>query len=692
MLLISLRSLPSNPAYAGEDGKMILFGPYVSLSAGEYKIAFSLKTDKQVDEPVVKIDVVANKALKVFASQEIKGTDFRMPDKYQNFDLYFDTTGEKDFEFRVRLLRDSNISVNIVGITQLKKWPVEQIVGGNMLKGSGKVNIITDEESLLGSLKFVELKTDDSRFKRNAGWSALESKAQVNQTTKPVSLSSKASLPKTTTGFVLFLIIVLVVSCAFILTGIFVLKGDVGQNDKSVKPKVRGRGKLTDFSLKQKEDLNLEESQMNIESVRVLDSTSGVIWKRSQKYNRVKQFDSGDHLERQLRISKSLRSVSISLAMTKIVKLAELGKSRIAVFLQEAFNVAKNLSARHFIILGLLNTIIIFVFFENTFFFSSSNMIGYLLVLYIALSLIWKINSKVSIVAALLLLMSCPFFLISDQEQLAENVAVYVYYFLVIGVFLQLKEYVLEEKIPARETEKSEIPCLSLQVEGETILVTRSPRSANVSLVMTNNDSLSVPTSPGEAILKTCFEQSEETRNDRKEEICDSFSGAKYRVEELRKRKRKVKRHRLIILVVLLSVSLLATGIFLWMRLSGKPEKKNKSVFQLPVKTNNSRLDRKRKELPVNKGEIKIEVLNGNGIKGKALTVENLLKSNGFNVLNTGNADNFNYVQTVIRYKKGKKEIAGLIDEVISSMYSPVFQEDIVDDSETDVVIILGKK
>lgn len=730
MLIFSLRAFfSSNSAHASEDGRMILFGPYAPLSAGEYKIVFSLKIDKQVDEPVVKIDVVANKALKVFASKEIKGTDFKMSDKYQNFDLYFDTTGEKDFEFRVRLLRDSNISVDRVGVTQLKKWPVEQIVGGNMLKGSGKVDIITDEESLLGSSKFVELKTDDLRFKRNAGWS---DPTQVDQTTKPVLPSNKASLPKTTTGLVLLLIIVFIISCAFILTGIFVLKGDVGQNDKSVNPKVRGQRNLTDSSLRQEEYSYSGRSRMN-------KKTSSKMLERKQHYrteitppepassNKIKfsirtqtyaeqdssvaSLPQNDRSEAtrndkkenfQIKYSSSAQSQSSSTADSLtvkrldvkevILKLTELGKSRIAVFLQEALNIAKNLSTRHFVILGLLNTIIVFVFFENTFFLSSSNVIGYLLVLYIVLSLTWKINSRVSVAAALLLLMSCPFFLISAQEQLAENVAVYVYYFLVIGVFLQLKEYALEEKIPVRETENSGSPGSEFPI---------NPRLLEDMVEVTKTGSSLME---GEAVPKTYFEQSEGTRSDRKEvfleqkegllgqPIADLSSGARYRVEELRRRKRKVKRHRLIILIVLLSVSLLATGMFLWMRLSGKSEKKNKSVSQLPVKVNNSRLSKEREELSVNKGEIKIEVLNGNGIKGKALTIENLLKSNGFNVLSTGNADNFNYTQTVIRYKKGKKEIADLAAEVISSVYFPVLQEDVTDDSKADIVIVLGQK
>ena len=52
-----------------------------------------------------------------------------------------------------------------------------------------------------------------------------------------------------------------------------------------------------------------------------------------------------------------------------------------------------------------------------------------------------KIDSRFLILPALILLGYLPFLLIGAQKELAEKIAVYVYYFLVVGVVLQIIEY-----------------------------------------------------------------------------------------------------------------------------------------------------------------------------------------------------------------------------------------------------------
>jgi len=53
-----------------------------------------------------------------------------------------------------------------------------------------------------------------------------------------------------------------------------------------------------------------------------------------------------------------------------------------------------------------------------------------------------RIDSRFLILPALLLLGYVPFLLIAKQNAIAETIAIYVYYFLVVGVGLQLVEYV----------------------------------------------------------------------------------------------------------------------------------------------------------------------------------------------------------------------------------------------------------
>jgi hypothetical protein len=58
----------------------------------------------------------------------------------------------------------------------------------------------------------------------------------------------------------------------------------------------------------------------------------------------------------------------------------------------------------------------------------------------------FKIDSRFLILPALLLLGYLPFILMARYDPLAEQIAIYVYYFLVVGVFLQLAEHLQKTK------------------------------------------------------------------------------------------------------------------------------------------------------------------------------------------------------------------------------------------------------
>ncbi len=112
---------------------------------------------------------------------------------------------------------------------------------------------------------------------------------------------------------------------------------------------------------------------------------------------------------------------------------------------------------KYLIVLIVLIGIIFSLFFDDISSFGISTMGGYLIISYIILSLIWKMDSRIFIAVALLFLASCPFLLIAGQEQLAEEAAIYAYYFLAIGVGFKLKEYLVESKAEQEETKQMEI-------------------------------------------------------------------------------------------------------------------------------------------------------------------------------------------------------------------------------------------
>lgn len=90
------------------------------------------------------------------------------------------------------------------------------------------------------------------------------------------------------------------------------------------------------------------------------------------------------------------------------------------------------------------------------------------------------------------------------------------------------------------------------------------------------------------------------------------------------------------------------------------------------------------------KSELKIQLLNGSGIAGKASELKDILTKKGFQEIITGNADNYDYKLTEIKTKKSKQQAATIIKDDLKD-YLSAFKETTLDDKETpDVVIIFG--
>lgn len=115
-------------------------------------------------------------------------------------------------------------------------------------------------------------------------------------------------------------------------------------------------------------------------------------------------------------------------------------------------------SKRHAVVLMLLTGIVLSLFLGDVSVLGISTLGGYLLVLYLILSLVRKMDSRIPIAVALLFLASCPFFLIAGQKELAERAAIYAYSFLIIGVVFQFKEYIAETRQKKKPKGKAEEP------------------------------------------------------------------------------------------------------------------------------------------------------------------------------------------------------------------------------------------
>jgi hypothetical protein len=84
---------------------------------------------------------------------------------------------------------------------------------------------------------------------------------------------------------------------------------------------------------------------------------------------------------------------------------------------------------------------------------------------------------------------------------------------------------------------------------------------------------------------------------------------------------------------------------------------------------------------------VRVRVLNGSGIGGLAGKTATSLSSFGFQDVATGDADSFKYAQTVIKYGKGQRDKALLLQSFLPA--GAQLQEDTT--LTVDAVLILGR-
>jgi hypothetical protein len=98
-------------------------------------------------------------------------------------------------------------------------------------------------------------------------------------------------------------------------------------------------------------------------------------------------------------------------------------------------------------------------------------------------------------------------------------------------------------------------------------------------------------------------------------------------------------------------------------------------------------------EADLDKSEPEIRVLNGSGTAGVAGVVQNLLEEKGWNVVSVGNADSFDFEQTVLRFKSTFKKFEEALTEDLSDDYSVITgDEDLEATDSADIEVIVGSK
>jgi hypothetical protein len=95
----------------------------------------------------------------------------------------------------------------------------------------------------------------------------------------------------------------------------------------------------------------------------------------------------------------------------------------------------------------------------------------------------------------------------------------------------------------------------------------------------------------------------------------------------------------------------------------------------------------------IDKSQAKIRVLNGSGKAGTASSVKDLLEGKGYKVVEIGNADNFDFEQTIVRFKESFKSFQEVLFSDLSDNYSvSVSSDDLTATDSADIEVIIGAK
>lgn len=90
------------------------------------------------------------------------------------------------------------------------------------------------------------------------------------------------------------------------------------------------------------------------------------------------------------------------------------------------------------------------------------------------------------------------------------------------------------------------------------------------------------------------------------------------------------------------------------------------------------------------KEDIKIKILNGSGVKGKATEIKEILRKKGYVEIMTDNADNFDYKITEIQVKKDKPQLGEMMKNDLRDYVTSLKFTELDDKEASDLVLIFA--
>ena len=125
-----------------------------------------------------------------------------------------------------------------------------------------------------------------------------------------------------------------------------------------------------------------------------------------------------------------------------------------------------------------------------------------------------------------------------------------------------------------------------------------------------------------------------------------------------------------------------------------KNSKEEKQILDLLTKVNKEIESNSPDKIVQNsdRSKISLNVQNGSGIEGVAGEAADFLKSKGYSVTGTQNADRYDYKGVVIKVKSSENVYLTILKKDLSEKYAvSSTSSDLPSDSPTDAIIIIGK-
>lgn len=274
-------------------------------------------------------------------------------------------------------------------------------------------------------------------------------------------------------------------------------------------------------------------------------------------------------------------------------------------------------------VICLLLFLVFFLFFKNSL---TALLLGSTLAV-----VFFRWDSRIFFGVALLFLVSCPIFLFLKDETWAEQMAIYAYYLLVVGVIIQIIDYAKEQS----------------EVEGIKKTASLVSQSTLILLLIVM------------AVGFFYFNNKFTTQLATQDDLINRIGGFKVKEEDKEITKMKQQMQEVLDL------------------LSTAANEKVSNIGAVPVL-----------QIPAS-NSITVDILNGTFVKGAAAALKEQLLAKGYFVSSIGNEPK-NYVETVIKFNPGFGEQALILQQELQNKYTVKIEE--VSNLKNNILIIIGQE